>query len=222
MQLLNTAVSLLFFAGATLWLRWEPALCAFAAAPVLWVGTRRLSRPIRTLSRAELDRYGELVDALDENLANMRVVQAYNRQDTERDRVHRRGADRMRSSLARARLANAYACLPLADIVESVSVLAVVGAGAWEIAAGRLTVGGLLAFAAYFYPQVQALGGLAVSISSATTACKRLFQVLDTRPAVTRNAPRADGDARPAAGTTPRSWSWTSRRRAWTPSPAAV
>ncbi|MEV7394448.1 ABC transporter ATP-binding protein [Streptomyces sp. NPDC091215] len=202
-QLLNTAVSLLFFAGAALWLRWELALLTFAAAPVLWLGTRRLSRPIRTLSRAERDRYGELVDALDENLANMPVVQAYNRQDTERDRVHRRGADRMRSSLARARLANAY--LPLADVVESVSVLAVVGVGAWEIAAGRLTVGGLLAFAAYLgylYPQVQALGGLAVSISSATAACERLFEVLDTRPAVTRNAPRADGDARPAAGPT--------------------
>ena len=182
-QLLNTAVSLLFFAGAALWLRWEPALLTFAAAPVLWLATRRLSRPIRTLSRTERDRYGELVDALDENLANMPVVQAYNRQDTERDRVHRRGAARMRSSLARARLANAY--LPLANVVESVSVLAVVGVGAWEIAAGRLTVGGLLAFAAYLgyvYPQVQALGGLAVSVSAATAACERLFEVLDTLP----------------------------------------
>ncbi|MFI6245369.1 ABC transporter ATP-binding protein [Streptomyces sp. NPDC051016] len=202
-QLLNTVVSLLFFAGAALWLRWELALLTFAAAPVLWLATRRLSRPIRTLSRTERDRYGELVDALDENLANMPVVQAYNRQDTERDRVHRRGAARMRSSLARARLANAY--LPLANVVESVSVLAVVGVGAWEIAAGRLTVGGLLAFAAYLgylYPQVQALGGLAVSVSAATAACERLFEVLDTRPAVTRS-PRAQSEARPAYGTGP-------------------
>ncbi|MCG7202618.1 ABC transporter ATP-binding protein [Streptomyces arenae] len=197
-QLLNTVVSLVFFAGAALWLRWELALLTFAAAPVLWLGTRRLSRPVRALSRAERDRYGELVDALDENLANMPVVQAYNRQDTERDRVHRRGAARMRSSLARARLSNAY--LPFADVVESLSVLAVVGAGAWEIAAGRLTVGGLLAFAAYLgylHPQVQALGGLAVSISSATAACERLFEVLDTRPAVTRGTPRADDGPRP-------------------------
>jgi ATP-binding cassette subfamily B protein len=95
----------------------------------------------------------------------------------------------MRSSLARTRLSNAY--LPLANVIESVSVLAVVGAGAWEIAAGRLTVGGLLAFAAYLgylYPQVQSLGALAVSISSATAACERLFEVLDVRPAVSKRA----------------------------------
>ena len=200
-QLLNTAVGLVFFAGAALWLRWEPAVLTFAAAPVLWLATRRLSRPIRALSRAERDRYGELVDALDENLVNMPVVQAYNQQETERLRVHRRGADRMRTSLDRARLSNAY--LPLADVFESLTVLAVVGAGAREIAAGRLTVGGLLAFAAYLghlYPQVQSLGGLAVSISSATAACERLFEVLDTRPAVTRSPSRADSDAGPRQG----------------------
>ncbi|MEU6254745.1 ABC transporter ATP-binding protein [Streptomyces sp. NPDC047043] len=203
-QLLNTAVSLLFFAGAALWLRWELALLTFAAAPVLWLATRRLSRPIRALSRAERDRYGELVDALDENLLNMPVVQAYNRQDTERLRVHRRGAARMRSSLDRARLSNAY--LPLANVVESVTVLAVVGAGAWEIAEDRLTVGGLLAFAAYLghlYPQVQSLGGLAVSISSATAACERLFEVLDTRPAVSRSTPRTEGGTGPPHGSGP-------------------
>ncbi|WP_405867771.1 ABC transporter ATP-binding protein [Streptomyces sp. NBC_00005] len=202
LQLLNTAVSLVFFAGAALWLRWELALLTFAATPVLWLATRRLSRPIRALSRTERDRYGELVDALDENLMNMPVVQAYNRQETESLRVHRRGAARMRSSLDRARLANAYQ--PLANVVESVTVLAVVGAGAWEIAEGRLTVGGLLAFAAYLgylYPQVQSLGSLAVSVSSATAACERLFEVLDTRPAVSRAAPRADtATAPPHAG----------------------
>ncbi|MGW7255133.1 ABC transporter ATP-binding protein [Streptomyces sp. NPDC054834] len=196
-QLLNTLVSVLFFAGAALFLRWELALLTFAAAPVFGLAARRLSRPIRALSRAERDNSGALVQALDESIANMPVVQAYNRQDTERRRVHREGLAWLRSSLARARLAHAYQ--PLANVVESVSVLAVVGAGAWEISAGRLTVGGLLAFAAYLgylYPQVQALGGLAVSLSSATAAGERIFEVLDARPAVRESAAPADVSSR--------------------------
>lgn len=184
-QLLNTAFSLVFFAGAALWLRWELALLTFAAAPVFWLAARRLSSRIRAVARTERDTNGALVGTLDENLANMALVQAYNRQDSEWKKVHHEGAAWMRTCLDRSRLANLYG--PLANVIESVAVLAVVGAGAWEIAAGRLSVGGLLAFAAYLgylYPQVQSLGGLAVSLSSATAAGERVFEVLQAKPAV--------------------------------------
>jgi ATP-binding cassette subfamily B protein len=184
-QLLNTVVSVVFFAGAALWLRWDLALLTFMAAPVFWLASRGLSARIRVISRTERDSNGALVNVLDESIANMPLVQAYNRQYTEWEKVHREGTAWMRSCLERAKLSNAFA--PLANVIESVSVLAVVGAGAWEIAAGRLSVGGLLAFAAYLgylYPQVQSLGALAVSLSSATAAGERIFEVLAARPAV--------------------------------------
>jgi ATP-binding cassette subfamily B protein len=195
-ELLNTVVSIVLFAGAALYVRWELALLTFAAAPVFWLASRGLSTRIRVIARAERDSNGALVNALDESIANMPLVQAYNRQYTEWEKVHREGDTWMRISLARTRLANAYA--PLANVIESVSVLAVVGVGAWEIAAGRLSLGGLLAFAAYLgylYPQIQALGGLAVSLSSATAAGERIFEVLGARPAV------QDGETGPEAGT---------------------
>ena len=184
-QLFNTAFSLVFFAGAALMLRWELALLTFAAAPVFWLAARRLSSRIRAVARTERDTNGALVGTLDENLANMALVQAYNRQDSEWRKVHHEGAAWMRTCLDRSRLANLYG--PLANVIESVAVLAVVGAGAVEIAAGRLSVGGLLAFAAYLgylYPQVQSLGGLAVSLSSATASGERVFEVLQAKPSV--------------------------------------
>ncbi|WP_377270831.1 ABC transporter ATP-binding protein [Peterkaempfera sp. SMS 1(5)a] len=203
-QLVNTGANIVFFAGCALWIRWELALAAFAAAPLYWLAARFLAARIRTVARDERDRNGALTDALAENLATMPLVQLHNRQEAERQRVHREGEKWMRSTLAGYRLSAAYG--PLAEVIETACVLGVVGAGAWEISDGRLTIGGLLAFAAYLgylYPHILGLGSLAVEVSSATAAAERVLEVLDARPAVA-DAPAArplPAGARPGAVT---------------------
>lgn len=184
-QLINTMFSVVFFAGAAMLVRWDLALLTFAAAPLFWLAARGFSVRIRAVSRDERDNDGALTSALEENLANMTLVQVYNRQDTEREKVHREGAAWMRTCIAQSRLSYAYG--PLAEVIETVCVLAVVGAGAWEITTGRLTLGGLLAFAAYLgylYPHIQALGSLQVSVSEAAAASERIFEVLTVEPVV--------------------------------------
>ncbi|MFB7511046.1 ABC transporter ATP-binding protein, partial [Streptomyces broussonetiae] len=83
---------------------------------------------------------------------------------------------------------------PMGELVETLSVLAVIGAGAWQISEHHLSVGGLLSFAAflgYLHPKLQELGELVVSASSATAACERLIEVLRTGT-VHETAPRPD------------------------------
>ncbi|MEY9964037.1 ATP-binding cassette subfamily B protein [Streptacidiphilus sp. MAP12-16] len=183
--LVNTAVSMVFFAGAALWVRWDLALMTFAAAPLFWFAARVFSSRIRGVTRDERDANGALTTALEENLANMTLVQAYNREETEREKVHREGLAWLRNAVAAYRLSYAYG--PLAEVIETVCVLAVVGAGAWEISAGRLTLGGLLAFAAYIgylFPHIQSLGSIAIGLSSSTAAAERVFEVLAVQPSV--------------------------------------
>jgi ATP-binding cassette subfamily B protein len=183
--LLSTVANAVFFAGAALWIRWDLALMCFVAAPLFWLSSRAFTGRIRTASREERDGNGALTAVLQESLANMPLVQAYNRQRTEGEKVHRVSVDWMHSIIRQYRLSYAYE--PLASLVETVCMLGVVAAGAWEISAGRLSLGGLLAFAAYLgylYPQIQALGSMQMSLASGTAAAERVIEVLDARPAV--------------------------------------
>ena len=86
-------------------------------------------------------------------------------------------------------------------MLETCCLIVVLGFGAWEIAAGRLTIGGLLAFAAYLamlYPAVQGLGEIALTVSEAAAGSDRVMEILGTRPAVT------DGDTATPFATRPR------------------
>ncbi|MEU9349198.1 ABC transporter ATP-binding protein [Streptomyces sp. NPDC048278] len=191
-QVVSALFSALFFAGAAVWLSPSLALVTFAAGPLFWWASRRFSTRIRAVSGKERAAHGALTTVLEESLANVELVQAYNQQDAQSTRVHREGARWMGTAVAQARLAGVYA--PLAAMLETVCVLTVIGAGAWEISSGRMSVGGLMGFAAfvgYLYPQIQSLGGLAVTASSAAAACERVLYVLD--------APASIGDRGPAA-----------------------
>lgn len=75
----------------------------------------------------------------------------------------------------------------LVQVIETVCVLAVIGIGAWEISTGRMTLGRLLAFAAflgYLYPPVRGLAQLGLTVTAATAGAERLIEILDVRPSV--------------------------------------
>ncbi|MFJ9711925.1 ABC transporter ATP-binding protein [Streptomyces sp. NPDC101234] len=192
-ELLTSAVGALVFAAAALRTSWQLALITFAAAPLIWIGARVFGTLMRSATREERDSNGRLASLLEESLANMPVVQAYSRQEAERAKVHREGRHWMRAGLRQIRLSSVYG--PLGELLETISVLTVIGAGAWQISAHHLSVGGLLAFAAYLgylHPRLQELGELVVGASSATAACERLIEVLRTTPTATDTAPRPD------------------------------
>lgn len=189
-ELVTTAVGAVVFGAAAFWTSWQLALVTFAVAPVIWFGARVFGTLMRSATRDERDSNGRLASLLEESLANMPLVQAYGRQQAERGKVHREGRVWMRAGLRQIRLSSVYG--PAGEFIETLSVLAVIGAGAWQISEHHLSVGGLLSFAAYLgylQPKLQELGELAVSASSATAACERLVEVLRTGP-VAESTPR--------------------------------
>lgn len=184
-QTFTAMVSIVFFAAGALFIRWELALVTFALVPLFTLLARRFARRINSVGRNERAGHGDLTAALEENLANMAVVQAHRREGTEAQRVHEHGRNWMRTKLGLARLGALYS--PLVHVLETVCVLVVLGIGAWEISANRMTLGGLFAFAAflsYLYPPVRGLGQLTLTIAAATTGSARLIELLDTEPAV--------------------------------------
>ncbi|TMR08770.1 ABC transporter ATP-binding protein, partial [Nonomuraea turkmeniaca] len=188
---LTAAASAVFFAAAAFFIRWDLALVTFALIPAFLLVSKAFAARFRTAAARERHSNGAMNSVLEEGLANQPLVQAYNRQPAESRRLHTEGRTWLRANMAQAWLSGLYG--PTVQVIETVCLIVILGVGAWEIAAGRLTIGGLLAFAAYLallYPAVQSLGELALTVSEAAAGSDRIIEILRTRPAVT-DAPGA-------------------------------
>ncbi|MFF6983455.1 ABC transporter ATP-binding protein [Streptomyces sp. NPDC008343] len=178
--------SALFYSAAALYLRWDLALATFVLAPLFLLAARRFAGRVRTASQDERVADGAITSVVEESLGHVVLTQAYNRHGDEEKRLDREARAWMKASVRGARLSEMYE--QFGEVVETVCVLAVIGLGVWEISAGRMTLGQLLAFAAfigYLYPPVRNLGQLGLTLTAATAGAQRLGEILDAEPAVT-------------------------------------
>jgi ATP-binding cassette subfamily B protein len=179
-------VSVVFFAGAAFWLRWDLALVVTALLPLLVLLTRHFAALMRPTAHDERSSNGAVSDAVEEGVATVTLAQAHNTERLHAERVNAAGRAWMRARLAEMRLASMYT--PLGDLLEVLVVVAVLGVGAWDISQHRLTIGGLLAFATFLgflYSPLRSLSSVFVSVTAARASADRLAQVLDSRPRVT-------------------------------------
>ncbi|MEV6169013.1 ABC transporter ATP-binding protein [Streptomyces sp. NPDC051954] len=182
----SAAFSAVFYAAAALWLRWDLALVTFVLAPLFLLAARRFAGRIKESSQEERAADGAITSVVEESLGNVVLTQAYNRRAAEEKRLDREARAWMRASVRGARASEMYE--QFVEVVETLCVLAVIGLGVWEIAQGRMSLGQLLAFAAflgYLYPPIRNLGQLSLTLTAATAGAERLGEILDSEPAVT-------------------------------------
>ncbi len=156
------------------------ALVAFVVVPatlaVLLLFVRRLGPMFREFQA----RLATLNTVLQENVAGVRVVRAFAREDFETERY--RAADEAlleQGMSVRRTVANAF---PLLFGVGTFGVGVVTVVGATRIIDGSLTVGQLVAFTSYLFLLLQPLfiiGFGAQQIARASASAERLFEVLD-------------------------------------------
>ena len=183
---LTYAFQIVFFAGMLFWLDWRLALAALIAAPGFLAVARGLSGRIQAAARELRRRSGSIGAVAEESLGNLALVQAYDRQRDEAARYRRENQGAFSAQMVATRVEALFG--PLSDLVELVGVLAVMGFAVYELAAGRITLGGLLVFVAYLsqlYGPVAGFGGLWTEMSSAKAGAERILEVLDEQPAVT-------------------------------------
>jgi ATP-binding cassette, subfamily B, multidrug efflux pump len=171
-------------------------LWAMAPSPVLVLLARRFNTAVTARTHAMQDRLGELSTIVQERLAGMAVVRAYTME----------GRATAEFAAANAALRDASADLartqahfsPLMGLVTGVGTLVVLWAGGSAVAAGRLSLGGLVAFTGYLgylaWPTI-ALGFTLSVGQRGLTSMARIRQVLDEA----RPAPAPAGGAAPLA-----------------------
>ncbi|MGW8556356.1 ABC transporter ATP-binding protein [Streptomyces tubercidicus] len=185
-QAATAIFGVIFYTAAAFWLRWDMALVTLALAPLFVIATRRFTGRVKEVSRRERAADGAITSVVEEGLVNVVLTQAYNRQQDEQERLNREARRWFRASVTSARLNEFYE--QIVEVLETLCVLAIIGLGVWEISAGRMTLGQLLAFAAfigYLYPPIRNLGQLGLTVTEATAGSERLLEILDAPPAVT-------------------------------------
>jgi ABC-type multidrug transport system fused ATPase/permease subunit len=136
-------------------------------------------------SREKRRRSGSISSVAEESLSNIALVQAYNRQGSEVERLHEQGVGSYEAEMATTRIKALYS--PLVDLAQLLGVLLVLGMGTWELSRGALSLGGLLVFITFLtqlYTPVRSLGKLVNRIYSASAAAERIIEFLDETPSV--------------------------------------
>ena len=172
-------------------MNWKLALLTLVVAPPIGILGQRLGRMIRDLSRATQDAQADAVGVLQEAIAEMRVVQAFTREEYEAERFHGKLQFMFGKTMERARITSIM--FPLIGFLGFASSIVVLWFGGHQVANGELTTGQLVAFLLYLGMVAGPIGGLAGQwgqIQSAFGAADRIFALLDTLPEV-RDAPGA-------------------------------
>jgi ATP-binding cassette subfamily B protein len=180
-------------------LDWRLALATLLVIPFMSIATVVFRTRSARAYAAVRERLGLVTATLAEDIAGMRVVQAFTRERAN-TRNFREVAERYRDSNMETVVLNGL-YFPFVDLLSSVALAVVLGYGGHLYFQGDVTLGTLFAFMLYvqnFFDPVQQLSQLYGTFLSATAALDKIVDVLDQEPEVVDRAdaqtlPRVEG-----------------------------
>ncbi len=180
-------------------LDWRLALATLAVFPLMAAATAVFRLISSRAYRAVRERLGLVTATLAEDIAGMRVVQAFNRQSAN-DRHFRQVNAHYRAANHVTVVTNGL-YFPFVDFLSTASTAVVLGYGGYRYFDGSIQIGTLLAFMLYlsnFFDPVQQLSQLYNTFLSAVAALDKIMDVMDEVPEVedapyARSLPQIEG-----------------------------
>ncbi|SYZ72394.1 ABC transporter-like protein [Candidatus Zixiibacteriota bacterium] len=178
---------------ALLYYNWKLALLTFVVLPFLVFATALFRRKVREIYREIRLRLARLNAFMQEHVTGMTVIQLFTREKEVHDRFTAINTD-----LREANLKSIYyyaLFFPAVEIISSVSLAILIYYGGFQIAAGALTLGELVAFIQLvqrFYNPIRDLSEKYNILQSSMASSERIFKLLDTKPEIVS----PDGDGR--------------------------
>ena len=166
-------------------LDWRLALATLAVIPLMGIATVIFRVRSTRAYRAVRERLGLVTATLAEDIAGMRIVQAFTREGTNA-RNFKAVAERYRESNMETVVLNAL-YFPFVDLLSSVALAVVLGYGGHLYFNDDVTLGTLFAFMLYvqnFFDPVQQLSQLYNTFLSATAALDKIMDVMEEEPEV--------------------------------------
>ncbi len=176
------------------------ALLSLAAMPILAFTAVYFSAHVRPMFSRVQQQFGEMSSVLQENLAGTRVVRVFAREDAEISKFDRSLDILYARQIDAIRYYSFF--FPLMQFLAGISLGVVLWYGGRQVLNGSLSVGTFVAFNLYLTllaMPLRQLGWIMNSVARAIASGDRIFEVIDTRPAIRNRrdavaleAPRGD------------------------------
>lgn len=179
-DLLNSVLTFLLVTVVLFRMNVPLTLLSLSVSPLLGWVVLRFDRTIRPAWRSIERQAGALSTTIQESLSGVRVVKAFAREPFEVERFRRESQEFAQTQIQASRIwAHSF---PQIDFLSGLSWVLLIGVGGWQVSAGRLTVGELVAFNGYLWSliwPVRNLGWLINLFEQSRTASDRIMEILD-------------------------------------------
>jgi len=166
-------------------LSWQLALSSLVILPLMAVITGAIASRSRSAFRDVQRTLGTMNASAEENIAGVRVVQAFAR---EKETIDEFRAINRENRDAGVRAQQIVALLmPLIDVMSTIAIAIIAGLGGWLTLRNALSIGVLVAFITYvqqFFHPLRQLSQLYNQLQSALAGAERVFEIINSAPTV--------------------------------------
>ncbi len=184
-QVLGSLFGLVGILIAMLALDWRLALVSFIIIPVMLLLTNVFSQLSRRAFRRTRAAIGDVSSEIQEEIAGVKIAQAFNRTDLNQQRFAQRNAANRDANVNATAITSAFT--PAIDLLSTVATAIVAGYGGYLVLNQLITVGVVVAFLTYvqqFFRPIQQLSTFyttAQSSHSVTATVRYLWSVVSCR-----------------------------------------
>jgi ATP-binding cassette, subfamily B, bacterial MsbA len=178
-------VNMVAYGVIMVFLDWKLAILVFATLPFMILASYVTSEMLRERFMAVRISMSAVNSVLAENITGVRVAKAFAQETASTGRFERRNREQFDANMATASVQ--AVSTPVIQLIGALGMLLVMWFGAERTMNNTLSLGTLVAFAAYivaFYQPVADLIQINNTIQQALAASERIFQFLDERPEV--------------------------------------
>lgn len=159
---------------------------ALGALPLLNVLAARFARQMGPVAFEQQRKLGDVSGVVEETVAGIRAVKGFGAEGLQLSRLRAEADGVFDRSMAAARLRAGF--LPVLDLLPSLSLVMILWYGGHQVLDGNLQVGDVVAFNLYVVMLIVPLrlaGQLVAQAARASASAGRIFEVLETDPAIT-------------------------------------
>lgn len=176
---------------------WQLALITLLVVPLVAKATSWFRRESNKAYLDLRESIGSNLSTIQEGLAGVRVVQAFNQEDAVVERFHGTNERLFNAHMRTERIAARY--FPMIELAQGLSIALILGLGGYLSAQGAVTVGTVAAYVLYLqnlFEPIQQLSQLFNQLQASAASLHKLYGLLDEEVAVAERPGAVDLPAR--------------------------
>jgi ATP-binding cassette subfamily B multidrug efflux pump len=187
-RLASISLALVGIPISMLALNWRLALASFVVLPIMGLTTTIFSQRAKTAFRRTRETIGEVSAELQENIAAVREVQAFAREESNVAEFRSINAANRDANVQAQSILSGFS--PALDVLSTIGLAIVTGFGGYLALAFEpqlASSGDIVSFLMYvnrFYQPVRMVAVLYAQLQAAIAGAERIFELLDTQPEI--------------------------------------